>query len=129
MQYDANIPQTNNVELSATRINGIVVQPGQIFSFSFAILECTQAKGYVVAPIYISGTVGEDFCGGVCQVSYTLHVAMRNDGMLATERYPHSLLVTYLLEEYDAAIAGTSKRSLKVHSCISRIVTVTLILQ
>ena len=98
-----------NVELAAARINGVVVQPGKSFSFSSTILPRTSANGYVVAPIYISGTVGTGTGGGVCQVSSTLYAAMLHAGLPATERYPHSLPVIYLPAGYDAAIAGTSK--------------------
>lgn len=108
-EYDATVPRANNVELAAARINGVVVQPGQAFSFSSTILPRTAANGYVVAPIYISGTVGTGIGGGVCQVSSTLYAAMLHAGLPATQRYPHSLPVTYLPAGYDAAIAGTSK--------------------
>ena len=108
-EYDATVPRAGNVELAAARINGVVVQPGKSFSFSSTILPRTSANGYVVAPIYISGTVGTGTGGGVCQVSSTLYAAMLHAGLPATERYPHSLPVIYLPAGYDAAIAGTSK--------------------
>ena len=108
-EYDATVPRAVNVELAAARINGVVVQPGKSFSFSSTILPRTSANGYVVAPIYISGTVGTGTGGGVCQVSSTLYAAMLHAGLPATERYPHSLPVIYLPAGYDAAIAGTSK--------------------
>ena len=100
---------TRKITLAAARINGVVVQPGKSFSFSSTILPRTSANGYVVAPIYISGTVGTGTGGGVCQVSSTLYAAMLHAGLPATERYPHSLPVIYLPAGYDAAIAGTSK--------------------
>ena len=64
-EYDAKVPIAVNVELAAARINGVVVQPGKSFSFSSTILPRTSANGYVVAPIYISGTVGTGTGGGV----------------------------------------------------------------
>lgn len=138
-EYDATIPRAVNVELAAARINGVVVQPGQSFSFSSTILPRTAANGYVVAPIYISGTVGTGIGGGVCQVSSTLYATMLHAGLPATERYPHSLPVPYLPEGYDATIVGTSK-DLKFTNTFSQplliqasaangVVTVTLILQ
>lgn len=104
--YVDNIPRATNVELAAQRINGVVVQPGQSFSFSATILPRTAANGYVVAPIYISGQRGEGRGGGVCQVSSTLYAAMVSAGLPATERHAHSLPVDYLPEGLDATIAG-----------------------
>ena len=138
-EYETNVPRANNVELAAARINGTVVQPGGSFSFSKTILPRTTANGYQVAPIYISGTVGTGVGGGVCQVSSTLYAAMRYANLPATERYAHSLPVTYLPDGYDAAIAGTAK-DLKFTNTFSQplliqasaadgVVTVTLSLQ
>ncbi len=108
-KYETRIPRAKNVDLAAARINGIVVQPGESFSFSAAILPRTTANGYVEAPIYINGTVGTGIGGGVCQVSSTLYAAMINAGLPATERHAHSLPVPYLPAGYDATIAGTAK--------------------
>lgn len=108
-KYETRIPRAKNVDLAASRINGVVVQPGESFSFSAAILPRTTANGYVEAPIYINGTVGTGIGGGVCQVSSTLYAAMINAGLPATERHAHSLPVPYLPAGYDATIAGTSK--------------------
>ena len=137
--YVDNIPRANNVELAARRINGVVVQPGQSFSFSATILPRTAANGYVVAPIYISGQTGQGIGGGVCQVSSTLYAAMVSAGLPATERHAHSLPVDYLPAGLDATIAGNYK-DLKFTNTFSRplliqanaeggVVTVTLVLQ
>lgn len=104
--YQDNIPRAVNVELAAQRINGVVVQPGDSFSFSNTILERTSANGYVEAPIFISGKKGTGIGGGVCQVSSTLYAAMVYAGLPATERHAHSLPVDYLPEGLDATIAG-----------------------
>ena len=104
--YVAGIPRANNVELAASRINGVVVQPGQSFSFSATILPRSRANGYVVAPIFVSGKKSTGIGGGVCQVSSTLYAAMVTAGLPATERHPHSLPVDYLPKGLDATIAG-----------------------
>lgn len=138
-QYEANIPRANNVELAAQRINGVVVQPGQSFSFSQTILPRTAANGYVVAPIFVSGKVSTGTGGGVCQVSSTLYAAMLNAGLPATERHAHSRQVDYLPAGYDATIAGNSldlkftnvySQPLLIQaSAVNGAVTVTLVLQ
>lgn len=108
-EYTPNINRAVNVELAAKRINDVVLQPGESFSFSNTILARTAANGYLTAPIYISGTVGTGIGGGVCQVSSTLYAAMVYAGLPATERHAHSLPVTYLPKGLDATIAGNYK--------------------
>lgn len=137
--YEDHIPRAVNVELAAQRINGVVVQPGQGFSFSKTILDRTSANGYVEAPIFISGKKGTGIGGGVCQVSSTLYAAMVNAGLPATERHPHSLPVDYLPAGLDATIAGNymdlkftniySQPLLIQASAVNGTLTVTLVLQ
>lgn len=104
--YDANIQRATNVELAAQRINGIVVQPGDNFSFSNTILDRTTANGYVEGPIFVKGKESTGIGGGVCQVSSTLYAAMLEANLPATERHAHSMPVDYLPQGMDATIAG-----------------------
>lgn len=104
--YEDDVPRATNVELAAQRINGVVVQPGDNFSFSATILPRTTANGYVNAPIFVSGRTGMGTGGGICQVSSTLYAAMVTAGLPATERHAHSLPVDYLPAGLDATIAG-----------------------
>lgn len=106
--YNAKIPRATNVELAAGRINGVVVQPGQGFSFSNTILPRTEENGYVVAPVFINKQISSGIGGGICQVSSTLYACMKTVGLPATERHAHSLPVTYIPEGYDATISGTT---------------------
>lgn len=117
--YEDNVPRAINVELAAQRINGIVVQPGENFSFSATILPRTAANGYVVAPIFLGGQKAMGTGGGICQVSSTLYAAMVYAGLPATERHAHSLPVDYLPQGLDATIAGNYK-DLKFTNTFSR---------
>lgn len=104
--YEANVSRAVNVELAADRINGIVVAPGEKFSFSNTVLDRTTANGYVEGPIFVKGQKSTGIGGGVCQVSSTLYAAMIDAELPATERHPHSRAVDYLPSGLDATIAG-----------------------
>lgn len=105
--YDPNIPRATNVIVAASRINGVVVQPGQSFSYTHTILPRTAANGYVEAPVIVNKKYVPGIGGGICQVSSTLYAAMLTAGLPATERHPHSLVVTYIPQGMDATISGT----------------------
>ena len=107
-KYNAKIQRAINVNLAAARINGVVVNPGALFSYSNQILPRTPENGYVEAPIFINKQHGMGIGGGICQVSSTLYACMLTVGLPATERHPHSLPVTYLPEGMDATISGTT---------------------
>lgn len=103
-KYDAKEERAVNVELAAQRIDGIVVQPGETFSFSNSIMSRTTENGYVMAPSYAAGKVVSSVGGGICQVSSTLYVTMLLSSIPATQRYAHSLEVDYVPKGLDAAI-------------------------
>ena len=91
--YDAAEQRAINVELAASKINGIVLQPGERFSFSSAASPISLSGGYVMGPAFSGGRVVEGVGGGLCQVSSTLYAALVMSGIPVTERYPHSLPV------------------------------------
>lgn len=107
--YDVTQQRAINVELAAARINGIVLQPGEEFSFSDRILSRTYENGYVLGPSYAAGREVVSVGGGICQVSSTLYVAMIRAALPSTERWTHSAPVDYVPQGIDATIAEGSK--------------------
>ncbi len=108
-EYNAKIQRATNVVLAASRINGVVVMPGQEFSFHRTVLPRTPENGYVEAPVIVDKEYVPGYGGGICQVSSTLYAAMLQAGVPATERYPHSIEVSYIPVGMDATISGSYK--------------------
>lgn len=106
--YNPNISRAVNVALAASRINGVVVQPGGSFSFNQTILPRTTANGYVTANMIVNKKYVPGIGGGICQVSSTLYAAMLAAGLPATERHPHSLEMNYIPAGMDATISGNT---------------------
>lgn len=103
--YDASMTRATNVKVSAERINGIILAPGQEFSYSDVVLPRTRYNGYDLGEQIYGGKIVLGLGGGICQTSSTLYAAMVNAGLPATERYPHSLPVDYVPRELESAIA------------------------
>lgn len=106
--YNPNISRAVNIGLAASRINGVVIQPGESFSFNQTILPRTAANGYVEANVIVNKRYVLGTGGGICQVSSTLYAAMLTAGLPATERHPHSLDVGYIPAGMDATISGNT---------------------
>lgn len=98
-----------NVENATSLINGTVIYPGETFSVHDTISPITLDNGYAMAGAYENGTVVESVGGGVCQVSSTLYNAVIRAELEIVERFPHSMVVTYVQPSQDAAIAGDYK--------------------
>jgi len=84
-----------NIGLASSRINGILVPPGETFSFDAYLGEVTAATGYKQAYVIKEGKTVLDDGGGVCQVSTTLFRAVLNAGLPIVERTAHAYRVGF----------------------------------
>lgn len=97
--------RSSNIRLAASRINGLVLMPGDSFSFNGHLGQRTPAKGFKEAGVYVNGRHDTDVGGGICQVSTTLYNAVMIAGLKTTARSPHSLPVPYVPLGRDAAVS------------------------
>ena len=102
-----------NVSNGANLINGCLLYPGDEFSAYEAVAPFTEANGYYMAGSYLNGQVVDSLGGGICQVSTTLYNAVLRAELEVTERYNHSMIVTYVDPSADAAIAESSGKDFK----------------
>ena len=101
--------RTLNVESGANHIGGTLVQPGEEVSADDLMAPYTEENGYAMAASYENNEVVESMGGGICQVSTTLYNALLLAELEITERYEHSMLVSYVEPSMDAAIADDVK--------------------
>lgn len=101
--------RAENVNNGARLINGTIVYPEEEFSMYEKVHPYTIENGYRVGKAYQNGEVIDSIGGGICQVSTTLYNALIRSELEITERFPHSMIVTYVPLAADAAMAGTYK--------------------
>ena len=95
-KFTGSIPgRINNLTLAAQRTSGVLVPPGDIYSFNASIGEISAATGYDTAYIISNGRTVLGEGGGVCQTSTTLFRAILNAGLPIVERHPHAYRVGY----------------------------------
>lgn len=102
-----------NIDNGCRLINTTLLYPGDEFSALDTIKPFTEANGYYPAGSYVNGKVVDSLGGGICQVSTTLYNAVLLSELEVTERYNHSMIVTYVEPSMDAAIAESSGKDLK----------------
>lgn len=103
--WDSSDARVNNIDLAAKKLDGIIVMPGQIFSYNEAIGERTEDAGFRLAGAYADGEVVEEIGGGICQVSSTLYCAAMYAQMTTVSRTNHYFAVSYLSMGYDATVS------------------------
>lgn len=97
--------RATNVELAASKINGIVLNPGESFSYNDAVGQRTTAAGFKSAGAYVNGKVVNEVGGGICQVSSTLYCAVLYANLNITARTCHYFPVNYLPAGLDATVS------------------------
>ncbi|WP_407311459.1 VanW family protein [Desulfosporosinus sp. SB140] len=106
--FDPNLKErTLNIKLAAKAIDGMLLKPGEVFSFNETVGPRTAEAGYQEAMIIEGSTFVPGLGGGICQVSSTLYNAVRlaSPSLSVVERTRHSLPVTYVPPGQDATVA------------------------
>ncbi len=96
-----------NVELASSKFNGVLIKPGETFSFNKALGEVSRQTGYQSAWIIKDGRTVLGDGGGVCQVSTTFLRAALKSGLPIIERHAHSYRVSYYEENYQLGVDAT----------------------
>ncbi len=105
--------RVGNVTNGCKLINGSLLYPGEEFSMLDKTTPFNAKNGYYKAASYANGRVVNSYGGGICQVSTTLYNAVLNSELEVTERYNHSMIVTYADPSADAAIAESANKDFK----------------
>jgi vancomycin resistance protein YoaR len=87
--------RVKNITVGAAQFDGVLVPPGETFSFNEALGEVTAEKGYEEGIIIWGNTTRADVGGGLCQVSSTAFRAAFWAGLPITERWAHAFRVSY----------------------------------
>lgn len=101
----SNQNRNNNISLAMNALDGLVIFPGEEFSFNKTTGNRTKERGYMPAGAYRDGKLVEEPGGGVCQVSSTLYNALIFSGIQTTERNPHSYEPSYVTPGEDAMVS------------------------
>lgn len=107
-KFRANEDRATNVRNAASKINGMIILPGQFFSCNAAFGPRTVSNGYGLGNVISGDTYVKGVGGGICQVSSTLNLAILRAGIIPTERHNHSHRSGYIGSGLDATISGAS---------------------
>jgi vancomycin resistance protein YoaR len=104
--YGSSAPgRKTNIKLAVKTINGMVLNPGEEFSFNGVVGERRPDRGYKPAPVLVRGKHAVDYGGGICQVSTTLYNAIDRAGIKSTMVIHHSANVGYVPVGRDATVS------------------------
>lgn len=97
--------RTFNLRIAASRVNGKVILPGEVFDFNAVVGPRDEAHGYRLAKVIADGELVDGIGGGTCQITGTLHGAAFFAGLEVVQRTPHTRPSSYIKMGLDAAVA------------------------
>ena len=93
--YGSSNNRKHNIARAATNFYGLVVEPGEEFSFNRYIGDISLEDGYETGFVIVGGQTIEGVGGGVCQVSTTLFQTVFWAGLDIGKRLEHGYQVGY----------------------------------
>ncbi len=96
--------RVHNLSLASSKLNGVLIAPGETFSMYKVVGEVEKSTGYQDAFVILNGRTVPGVGGGLCQVSTTLFRAVLNAGLPIKERHQHAYRVYYYEQNSAAGI-------------------------
>lgn len=103
-RHNDNENRNTNLRLICEILDGMVIEPGEEFSYNDRVGERTPERGFLPAPAYSGNRLIQDYGGGACQGSTTLYNCALLADMEITDRVCHGAAVGYVPRGLDAAV-------------------------
>lgn len=78
-----------NLSLAAPRVNGIIIGPGEVFSFWRLVGPCTRRRGYQEGMTITHGGPASGVGGGMCQFTNLIHWMALHSPLSQAEHHHH----------------------------------------
>lgn len=79
-----------NLQIASKKIDGIIVEPGEEFSFYNTVGTTSKRKGYLPGLVISNGEFSTGFGGGLCQMANMIHWLVLHTPMEVTELHHHT---------------------------------------
>ncbi len=81
--------KAHNLALAAPLVSGIIIRPGETFSFWHLVGRDTAAKGYKTGLYIKNGKPAQAIGGGMCQFTNLIHWLVLHSDLTVTEHHHH----------------------------------------
>ena len=82
--------KVTNIQLACAKINGIIIHPGEVFSFWKTVGKPSEKSGYKEGLFIGKNGFKQGFGGGLCQMANMIHWLVLNSPLEVTELHHHS---------------------------------------
>lgn len=82
--------KVTNLKLACQKLDGIILKPGETFSFWRLVGKPTKAKGFLEGMVLTNGSFTAGIGGGLCQLSNLIYWMTLHTPLTVTERWRHT---------------------------------------
>lgn len=82
--------KADNIRLACSRIDGLIVRPGETFSFWRLVGKTSARNGFSKGRVLVNGKLVSGLGGGLCNLANTLHIIFMHSPLTITELHHHS---------------------------------------
>lgn len=101
--------KAKNIELACSKIDGLVIEPGESFSFWHYVGKTSRGNGFSEGRVIVNGKLISGTGGGLCNLANTLNLLVMHSPLTITEIHHHSdALAPDPDNQYTPYGAGTS---------------------
>jgi vancomycin resistance protein VanW len=86
LQYN----KVTNLRLAIAQIDGLVIQPNEVFSFWYLVGNPTKQRGFELGMVLDNGKVSTGYGGGLCQLGNLIYWMTLHSPLSIRERWRHS---------------------------------------
>jgi len=79
-----------NLQIASKKLDGIIVNPGEEFSFWNLVGQATKSKGYLEGLMISNGNLRKGIGGGLCQMANMIHWLVLHTPLTVTELHHHT---------------------------------------
>ena len=97
-----------NIQRAARWMDGVIIKPGEVFSYNKVVGERTEARGFVPGIMIDRGVFKKDWGGGVSQVATTTWNAAWFSGLELVQHKPHSFYISRYPAGRESTVAWPS---------------------
>lgn len=82
--------KAENIRIACRRLNGLVIRPGEVFSFWKTVGKITKRKGYKDGRVIVGGKIVPGIGGGLCNLGSLINLLVLDSPLEITEFHTHS---------------------------------------
>ncbi|MBR3933068.1 MAG: VanW family protein [Clostridia bacterium] len=90
VNLEHQLNKADNIAIAGGKINGIIIRPGEVFSFWKTVGKPSKRNGYKEGRIIQNERLISGIGGGLCNLGNTLHLLVLHSPLKVTEFHKHS---------------------------------------